>query len=161
MNQLKMDIQQTINRLTRSSWSQRRIARELGIDRGTVARYRRLAPQAEEPNPAIPPAGPEAVEGAKAAIVLPGWEVTTVPSNPSTQPANPAIPPAGSEPAEGARPAIVPPRLRGDDGAEQPFSPDANVRNINPLAGAGEIGEIHARDVREIRATIRKSSDEE
>ncbi len=57
MNQLKMDIQQTISTLSRSGWSQRRIARELGIDRETVARYRRLARQAEEAKPAIPPAG--------------------------------------------------------------------------------------------------------
>ena len=57
MNQLKMDIQQTINTLSRGGWSQRRIARELRIDRETVARYRRLARQVEEPNPAIPPAG--------------------------------------------------------------------------------------------------------
>src|SRR6266581_1899302 len=57
MNQLKMDIQRTISTLSRSGWSQRRIARELGIDRETVARYRRLARQSEEPKPAIPPAG--------------------------------------------------------------------------------------------------------
>src|SRR6266403_2110300 len=57
MHQLKMDIQQAISRLSRSGWSQRRIARELGVDRETVARYRRLARQVEEPNPAIPPAG--------------------------------------------------------------------------------------------------------
>src|SRR6266571_5292796 len=54
MNQLKMDIQQTISTLSRSGWSQRRIAREVGIDRETVARYRRLARQSEEPKPAIP-----------------------------------------------------------------------------------------------------------
>ena len=47
MNRLKMDIQITINTLSRSGWSQPRIARELGIDRETVARYRKLARQAE------------------------------------------------------------------------------------------------------------------
>src|SRR6266705_3434374 len=57
MIQLKMDIQQAISTLSRSGWSQRRIARELGIDRETVARYRRAASQGEEPKPAIPPAG--------------------------------------------------------------------------------------------------------
>jgi transposase len=57
MNQLKMDIQQTISTLSRGGWSQRRIARELGIDRETVARYRRLARQLAEPKPAISPAG--------------------------------------------------------------------------------------------------------
>ncbi len=93
MNQLKMDIQQTISTLTRSCWSQRRIARELGIDRETVARYRRLARQAGEPNPAISPTGSE---------------VPTAPSNLSARRANPAISPAGSGPVEGLKPAIAP-----------------------------------------------------
>ncbi len=98
MNQLKMDIQQTINTLSRGGWSQRRIARELRIDRETVARYRRLARQVEEPNPAIPPAGSELVEGPNPAIVPSGPEVTTAPSQPPSEPPNPAISPAGSKP---------------------------------------------------------------
>jgi len=101
MNQLKMDIQQTISTLSRGGWSQRRIARELGIDRETVARYRRLARQVEEPNPAIPPAGSESVGGPKPAIVPPGSEVTPPPSPPPAEPTNapkPAISPAGSKP---------------------------------------------------------------
>src|SRR6266704_2734336 len=57
MNQLKMDLQQTISTLSGGGWSQRRIARELGIDRETVARYWRLAREAEESKPAIAPAG--------------------------------------------------------------------------------------------------------
>ena len=93
MNQLKMDLQQTIGTLSRSGWSQRRIARELGIDRETVARYRRLAREVGEPKPAIAP---------------PGSEATTAPSDPPTATAKPAIPPAGSEPAKGANPAISP-----------------------------------------------------
>lgn len=68
MNQLKMDIQQAISALSSSGWSQRRIARELDIDRETVARYRRLAREATEPKPAIPPSGSELVAGAKPAI---------------------------------------------------------------------------------------------
>ena len=55
MNELKMDLQQAI--LSLSSWSQRKIARELGIDRETVARYRRLARETQAANPAISPAG--------------------------------------------------------------------------------------------------------
>ena len=98
MNQLKMDIQETIGRLSRGGWSQRRIARELEIDRETVARYRRLARQVEEPNPAISPAGSERVERPNPAIVPPGPEVATVPSHPPTEPANPAISPTGSKP---------------------------------------------------------------
>ena len=79
MNQLKMDIQQAISSLSRSGWSQRRIARELGIDRQTVARYCQLARQAEEPKPAIVP---------------PGSEASSV-ANGSPKP---AISPAGSKP---------------------------------------------------------------
>src|ERR1019366_7848794 len=98
MNQLKMDIQQTISTLSRGGWSQRRIARELGIDRETVARYRRLAREVAEPKPANSPAGSEPTEGPKPAIVPPGPEVTTAPSQPPTKSSNPAISPAGSKP---------------------------------------------------------------
>ncbi len=98
MNQLKMDIQQTINTLSRGGWSQRRIARELGIDRETVARYRRLARQVEEPNPTIPPAGSELAGVSNPAIVPPGPEVAAVPSHAPAEPPNPAISPAGSKP---------------------------------------------------------------
>ena len=108
MNQLKMDIQQTISTLSRGGWSQRRIARELGIDRETVARYRRLARQVEAPEPAIPPTGSEAVAGPKPAIPPTGSEAVAGPK--------PAIPPTGSEvapappllPAEPPNPAIAP-----------------------------------------------------
>jgi transposase len=98
MNQLKMDIQQTISTLSRGGWSQRRIARELGIDRETVARYRRLARQVAEPKPAISPTGSEPVEGPNPAIVPPGSEVAAVPSHLPAEPPNPAISPAGSKP---------------------------------------------------------------
>src|SRR6267143_4848341 len=98
MYQLKMDIRETISTLSRGGWSQRRIARELGIDRETVARYRRLARQAEEPKPAIPPAGSEPAVGPTPTIVPPGPEVTRAPSQPAAEPPNPAISPAGSQP---------------------------------------------------------------
>jgi transposase len=93
MNQLKMDLQKAISSLSGSGWSQRRIARELGIDRETVARYRRLARQAEEPKPAILPAGPASTPQPNPAISPTGSEGT---SPPATQP-NPAISPAGSK----------------------------------------------------------------
>lgn len=54
MNQLKMDIQ-SIQTLTGLSWSQCKIARELRIDRETVARYRRIVKLEEDSNPNIPP----------------------------------------------------------------------------------------------------------
>jgi hypothetical protein len=98
MNQLKMDIQQTIGTLSRGGWSQRRIARELGIDRETVARYRRLARQAEGSKPAIPPAGSELAQTPNPAIVPPGPEVTTAPSCRPAESSNPAIAPTGSKP---------------------------------------------------------------
>jgi transposase len=43
MNQLKVSIQQTIVTLDSHGWSRRRIARELALDRETVAKYLRLA----------------------------------------------------------------------------------------------------------------------
>ena len=89
MNQLKMDIQQAISSLSRAGWSQRRIARELSIDRETVARYRKLARQTQEPKPAIVPAGLEVVQESK-----------------------PAIPPTGSEPVSDSNPAISPARSK-------------------------------------------------
>ena len=89
MNQLKMDIQQAISALSSRGWSQRRIARELGIDRETVARYRRLAREAGAPKPAIPPPGSEAVGGEESGVAAAGSEVAPE--------ANPAISPAGSE----------------------------------------------------------------
>jgi len=93
MNQLKMDLQQAISALTGSGWSQRRIARELGIDRETVARYRRLAGSAEESKPAISPAGSGGGGEAKPAISPPGSEA----ANPVAVAGGPAIPPAGSK----------------------------------------------------------------
>ena len=54
-NVLKMAIVQSIQQLQAAGWSQRRIARELEIDRGTVARY--LRPPPGDPKPAIVPTG--------------------------------------------------------------------------------------------------------
>ena len=45
MNQLKVSLHQTIVSLSSHGWSQRRIARELALDRGTVAKY--LRPEAK------------------------------------------------------------------------------------------------------------------
>jgi len=97
MNELKMDIQQAISTLSGSGWSQRKIARELGIDRETVARYRRLAREAEAAKPAIPPAGSEPAATSNPAIVPPGSESPTVPASNATELSNPAISPAGSK----------------------------------------------------------------
>ncbi len=98
MNQLKMELQQTISTLSGRGWSQRKIARELGIDRETVARYRRIARQLEVSKPAIPPAGSEPASEPNPAISPPGSEVTVSTSDVPTQVPKPAISPAGSRP---------------------------------------------------------------
>ena len=104
MNQLKMDLHKAISSLSSSGWSQRRIARELGIDRETVARYRRVARQAEAPKPAISPPGSEGVGGVNPAIAPSS-------SGPILE-ANPPIAPPGSKPpavgSAGPNPAISP-----------------------------------------------------
>jgi len=91
VNELRMDLRQSIITLNRNGWSQRRIARELGINRETVANYCR---EAREAKPAIVPAGSPALEPAPAA------------TEPNSEP---AIVPAGSLEAYGSKPAIVPP----------------------------------------------------
>jgi transposase len=96
-NVLKMAKIQSIQQLHAAGWSQRRIASELEIDRGTVARY--LRPPPADPKPAILPSGSE---GPNAATSLPlpaltaaasgGSEGADFPAGPK-----PAISPAGSE----------------------------------------------------------------
>ncbi len=110
-NTLKMAIVQSIQQLHAAGWSQRRIARELEIDRGTVARY--LRPPAPDPNAAIPPAGSA---GSNAATFSP------VPARaPSTS--------AGSGIADGAaapNAAILP---AGSGGGNHAPMVSANVRS--------------------------------
>ena len=56
-NRLKMALAQSIHTLYQQGWSQRRIARELGINRETVARHlKELQPA---PKPANAPLGSE------------------------------------------------------------------------------------------------------
>jgi transposase len=76
-----MAVESTIVTLSRQGWSQRRIARELGVDRETVGRYVRRAAS----EPAIPPPGSAEPLGANPAILPAG------PADP-----NPAIPPPGA-----------------------------------------------------------------
>jgi IS30 family transposase len=56
-NQLKMAMIDTIVTLLERGWSYRRIAREVGIHRETVARYDRLRRQEVAAKPAIPAPG--------------------------------------------------------------------------------------------------------
>lgn len=76
-NQVKMAVQEAIIEYARLGWSRRRIARTLGVNRETVARYLGL----EGSKPAIPPTG---TNGSNPAIVPTG-----------AGDANPAILPAG------------------------------------------------------------------
>ena len=74
-NYIEMTVRGAIATLCNRGWSNSRIARELGIHRETVARYKRLGPEpaeeitGEESKPSIPPAGNDA---AKPSIVPPG-----------------------------------------------------------------------------------------
>jgi len=99
-NALKMAIVQSIQQLHAAGWSQRRIARELGIDRGTVARHLRPPPPA--PNAAIPPAGFLQPGGSNAATFSPLPAPAPSPSAGNGDADHPAAPnaailPAGSE----------------------------------------------------------------
>ena len=96
MNQLKMEVRQSIITLSLSGWSQRRIARELGINRETVARYRREARAEAEGKPAIVPAGSSEGAGSKPAIVPAGLVSTELSLEDGGREAKPAIVPAGS-----------------------------------------------------------------
>ena len=69
-NLLKVGQTEAVTTLLRSGWSRRRIARELGINRETVAKYARLA--GAGPNPAISTPGSAGSEPPKPAISTPG-----------------------------------------------------------------------------------------
>lgn len=95
-NVLEMAIIQAIQQLHAAKWSQRRIARELGIDRGAVARCLRALQS--DPKPAIPPTGsdgpkPATLQGAPAPEASPiaGSEDADRSGVPK-----PAIPPTGN-----------------------------------------------------------------
>jgi transposase len=86
-NQLNMADIQALLALHGRGWSQRRIARELGIDRETVARHIGLAAK-----PASAPPGSEGVEGSNPASAPPGSSGTTE----GVESSKPASAPSGS-----------------------------------------------------------------
>jgi transposase len=98
-NVLKMAKIQSIQQLHAAGWSQRRIARELDIDRGTVARHLRSAPS--DPNAAILPAGSDGPNAATFSP-LPAPRVESAGSN------------DGADCERGSNPAIVPTGSGGD-----------------------------------------------
>lgn len=104
-NKLKMAILQSIQALYAQGWSQRRIAQQLGVDRGTVGKY--LRQRLEGPKPAILPAGwsdskPAILPTVPAPVGPPSTELV------QSDPSKPAILPTGSEadlrPAEPSQP---------------------------------------------------------
>ena len=116
-NVLEMAIVQAIQQLHAAKWSQRRIARELGIDRSAVARC--LKALQSGPKPAIPPTGSE---GSKAATF-------------QGAPAPVAGPVAGSEDAGRSgvpKPAIPP---TGNSGATDSVSAVPNGASAEHAAG--------------------------
>jgi len=124
-NVLKMAMIQSILHLHSLRWSQRRIARELDLDRGTVGRYlsRHLRPS----NAAIPPAGSDAANAATfSAFPGPsGIAIDRTARADSTAGSNAAIPPAGSEAFPTAPNTAIPPTsdVLPDDLAGPAFSP--------------------------------------
>lgn len=95
-HRLKMVTVEAIHRLHSLGWSQRRIARELGIDRETVGTH--LSRRTSDSNPAISPAG----SGGSKPATFPeppapvGERAATADRNNDTAVSNPAIPPPGS-----------------------------------------------------------------
>jgi transposase len=95
-NQLKMAIVQAILQLHALRWSQRRIAAELEIDRGTVRRY--LSRHVGGPNAAIPPSGcecPNAATGTEPPARL-DHAASSIEWSDCAGSSNSAIPPPGS-----------------------------------------------------------------
>jgi len=110
-NLLKVAMIETILSLGQRGWSQRRIARELGINRETVARYLRNVPRSAKP--AIAPAGSADLDSnSKPAIAPLGSTPQEHTSKPAMAPigsgsADPPITPAlpGREPPASGRPS--------------------------------------------------------
>ena len=96
-NLLTMALVDSIFTLHQRHWSQRRIARELGIDRQTVARY------LQQPKPATAPIG----SGTEAEEAKPA--TAPIGSGTEAEEAKPATAPIGStEVGEQAKPAMAP-----------------------------------------------------
>ena len=111
-NVLKMAKIQSIQQLHAAGWSQRRIASELEIDRGTVARHLRASPP--DPNAAIVPTGsdgPNAATFSPLPVPAPGVSPGSDPAD-SAAGSNAAILPAGSEGEIPITAAAQPPRGR-------------------------------------------------
>ena len=92
MNELNVNLQHSILTLAGNGWSNRRIARELGINRETVGKYLLLA----RPKPAISTPGSESDPNSKPAIPISGSDLSR---------SKPAISTAGQPPVAEPLPA--------------------------------------------------------
>src|SRR5258708_22578806 len=123
-NLLKVAMIETILSLQQRGWSQRRIARELGIARETVARYLRQPPAA--PKPANAPTGSEGGDrDSKPAIAPIGTASPDDGSKPAIAPIGsaPTVPSARHPPADAEHPAPGRPRDRRPRRAAHPAQP--------------------------------------
>jgi hypothetical protein len=135
-NRLKMATVQSILSLHARGWSQRRIARELGVDRESVARHLRLARESApaarsdlaNPESAIAPiSGPGSVspKPAKAPLEFAGW-ADSKPANapiPATGPA--ALAPLLGSPSEAA--------ASGRQSDREPWRESRGVLNVQSM----------------------------
>jgi hypothetical protein len=87
MNELNVNLQHSILTLAGNGWSNRRIARELGINRETVGKYLLLA----RPKPAISTPGSEPDPNSKPAIPIPGSEPPQIQNQPFRPPGPPPV----------------------------------------------------------------------
>jgi transposase len=97
-NYLKLSTQQQIESLLELGWAQRRIAREVGVDRETVGRYARLR-RADPANPITGSTGPPGTDGAQTrpnpitgSTGPPGTDEAQTRPNPITGPESAAVP---------------------------------------------------------------------
>jgi transposase len=106
-NRLKMAVSETIQTLRRRGWSARRIARELGVDRETVARYLRAPPGGS--NAAIaPPGSRDEGSGSNAAIAPLGSGADSDGPDP-VEPLSDPAPPVTPAPSRIGRPSACGP----------------------------------------------------
>lgn len=124
-NRLEMANIQAILQLHALQWSQRRIARHLGIDRGTVANVLRQAPP--DPKPATAPSGSEGPKPATwesapgPALVAPSEPAPAAPGSSADPHPKPATAPSGA--VAGIPPATV---ATGPAPDETPSDPSAS-----------------------------------
>jgi hypothetical protein len=116
MNRLEVSLQQTIITLAQRGWSQRRIARELAVDRETVRRYAPRAKPATNPTAGSEEPKPASGENPTAGFDTPSAAAES--PKPATDATNPTAgfspgPPSQCEPhrarglTEGVRPLFA------------------------------------------------------